>query len=91
MYTYGDVSGMRKLKPHFFHKNRPKPRVFTEKRMKQNYETGKKCETSFIKKSETGEKKWNYETVKKFQERKLPPQNCCIEDDFDAKKPKIFD
>ena len=73
------------------YKNRPKIRVFRQKKVEKKYETGKKCEKSFIKKVKLEKKKWNYETVKKFQERKLPPQNCCIEDNLDVKKPKIFD
>ena len=29
-------------------------------------------------------------TVKSFMREKKPPQNYCIEDDFDVKEPKIF-
>ena len=42
--------------------------------------------------SETGEQKWNcMKHYKKFYERKLPPRNGCVEDDFDVKESKIFD
>ena len=47
------------------YKNRPKTRVFTEKRMEKNYETGKKCEASFTKEWNWSKKMKLYETLLK--------------------------
>ena len=60
--------------------------------MKQNYETGKKCETSFIKKVKLEKKNetvWN--SLKSFMKENYRPKIVGIEDDFDVKEPKIFD
>ena len=35
---------LSELETSFFYKNRPKTRVFTQKRVRKNYETGENCE-----------------------------------------------